>query len=177
MYGPVIQGELVRLRPPRPEDAPQIITWFEDIEVLRFLLVRHPPGIEEENEWVKKMAKDPDHIVWIVEFEGRSVGVTGIHAIDWRNGFATTGTAIGDKTAWGRGVGREVMQLRARYAFTQQPFRKLKSGYIDGNVGSAKAQAAAGYKEVGRYKADRFVDGEWRDHILTELHRSDWEAR
>jgi len=54
------------------------------------------------------------------------------------------------------------------------PLRKLKSSYFDGNVASGKAQAAAGYREVGRHHADRFVDGRWVDEILTEVMREDW---
>jgi RimJ/RimL family protein N-acetyltransferase len=68
-----------------------------------------------------------------------------------------------------------MMQLRTTYAFTQLPLRKLKSGYVEGNTASARAQAAAGYREVGRWHRDRFVDGEWRDHVLTEVLREDWE--
>jgi RimJ/RimL family protein N-acetyltransferase len=175
MYGPVIQGKLVRLRPPKPEDAALMITWFEDLEVTRFVLRRHPMSLEEEKEWVEKVARDPNHIQWVVEFQGQPVGTTGIVQIDWKNGFGMTGTIIGDKAAWGKGVAREVMQLRAAYAFTDLPLRKLKSGYIDGNVASARAQAAAGYREVGRWHQDQFVDGEWRDLVLTELMREDWE--
>lgn len=175
MYGPVIEGKLVRLRPPRADDAAVMITWFEDMEVTRFLMLRYPPGIDAEKEWLDKMARDPDQVVWIVECEGRAVGTTAIHAIDWKNGFGTTGTVIGDKSVWGKGLGRELMQLRARYAFTQLPLRKLKSAYLGGNDASARAQAAAGYREVGRYKADLFTDGSWRDHVITEVLRVDWE--
>ena len=174
MYGPVIEGKLVRLRPPRPEDAAEMISWFEDMEVTRFLLVRHPPSIEMEREWLDKMARDPDQVVWVVEREGRVVGTTAIHAIDWKNGFGTTGTVIGDKTVWGKGLGRELMRLRMQYAFTKLPLRKLKSAYLEGNHGSERAQAAAGYQEVGRHRADMFVDGKWRDHVLTEVLREDW---
>jgi RimJ/RimL family protein N-acetyltransferase len=81
MNGPVIEGKLVRLRPPRIEDAEVMMAWFEDLEVTRFLKA------------------------------------------------------------------------------TRQ----------------ARAQAAAGYREVGRWQRDRFVDGEWRDHVLTEVLREDWE--
>jgi ribosomal-protein-alanine N-acetyltransferase len=175
MYGPVIQGTLVRLRPPKPEDAPVIITWFEDMEVTRFLLRRHPLSIEMEKEWLDRMARSPDDVVWIVENQGDPVGITALHLIDWKNSSATTGTVIGDRSVWGKGLGRELMQLRARYAFMQLPLRKLKSGYIDGNDASAKAQAAAGYSEVGRYRADMYVDGRWRDHVMTEVLREDWE--
>ncbi len=175
MYGPVIQGKLVTLRPARPEDAETMIRWFEDSDVTRFLELRFPPGIEFEKGWIAKVATDPNEIYWVVEFQGRAVGGTGIHNIDWKHGIGHTGTAIGDKTVWGKGLGRELMQLRAEYAFTQTPLRKLRSMYIDGNEASGKAQAACGYQQVGRYREERFVDGRWRDMILTELMRDDWE--
>ena len=175
MYGPVIQGKLVRLRPPRSDDAPQVITWFEDMEVTRFLSRQTPPSVEVEKEWLDKMARDPDYLIWIVEHDGRAVGVTGIHEINWRDGYGTTGTIVGDKAVWGRGLGRELMQLRARYAFMQTPLRKLKSAYYEGNEASARAQAATGYRVVGKYRADRFMDGRWRDEIVTEVLREDWE--
>jgi RimJ/RimL family protein N-acetyltransferase len=175
MNGPVLEGELVRLRPPRVEDAEMMNSWFEDLEVTAYLFIRHPPGIDAEKEWLDARAKDPDSVNWAVEFEGRLVGGTGIHMIDWKSGWGTTGTVLGDKAVWGRGLGRELMQLRTDYAFTQLPLRKLKSSYIDGNEASARAQATAGYQVVGRHRKDRWVDGAWRDLILTEVLREDWE--
>jgi ribosomal-protein-alanine N-acetyltransferase len=174
MYGPLIQGKLVRLRPPIPEDAVVMITWFEDLETTRFLQLRNPPSIEMEKEWIESTAKDPNSVIWVVEANGHAVGTTGIREIDWKNSFGSTGTLIGDRSMWGKGIGGEVMQLRARYAFTQLPLRKLKSSYFDGNVASGLAQAAAGYREVGRHRADRYVDGQWVDEIITEVLRDDW---
>jgi RimJ/RimL family protein N-acetyltransferase len=175
MYGPVIEGKLLRLRPPRPDDASAMITWFEDLEVTRFVVRRHPMSLEQEKDWLEGIARDPDTLIWVIEVDGRAVGTTGIREIDWKNGFGSTGTIIGDKEMWGKGLGRELMQLRARYAFMQLPLRKLKSGYIEGNEASARAQAAAGYREIGRWRRDQFVDGEWRDMVITECLREDWE--
>jgi RimJ/RimL family protein N-acetyltransferase len=174
MYGPVVEGKLLRLRPPRMEDAAAMTTWFEDLEVTRFIKLRHPPSVDAEKEFLDRTARDPDSVFWAVEHDGRLVGGTSIVRIDWKHGFGTTGTVIGDKSAWGKGLARELMQLRARYAFTQLPLRKLKSGYLEGNVASARAQEAAGYREVGRWHLDRFIDGEWHDHVLTEVLREDW---
>ena len=174
MNGPVIRGKLCRLRPPRPDDAEVMATWFEDLETSRFLRLRNPPSVEMEKEWLEKGAKDPNSVVWVVEADGLVVGTTAIRDIDWKNGFGTTGTLIGDRSMWGKGIGRESMQLRARYAFTQLPLHKLKSSYFDGNVASGRAQAAAGYREIGRYRADRYVDGQWVDEVVTEMLREDW---
>src|SRR5258708_26369667 len=146
MDGRVIQGKLARLRPPNADGALAIGSWFDDLEATRFLGRRNPPSVETEKEWLEIIAKDPDSVVWVVEVDGRAVGRTGIRESDWKNGFGCTGTMIGDRSLWGRGIGREVMQLRARYAFVQLPLRKLKSSYFDGNMARGRAQAAAGYR-------------------------------
>jgi len=175
MFGPVIEGKLVTMRPPVADDAPVMLTWFEDMEVTRFMALHHPPSLEMEREFIDRMARSSDDVFWVLDLESRPVGASAIHAINWKNGYGTTGTTIGDKKLWGRGIGGESMQLRTRYAFTQLPLRKLKSGYYEGNEASAKAQAAAGYREVGRWHQEHFIDGRWVDHVLTEVLRADWE--
>jgi [ribosomal protein S5]-alanine N-acetyltransferase len=177
MYGPVIQGSNFRLRPLRPADAEVMIVWFEDLEVTARLGHRIVPSLASELEWVERCGNDPNLIHWGVEHEDRLVGTTGLIDISWANQHASTGTLIGDKTAWGKGIAGEMMRRRADYAFLEQPFRKLKSGYLEGNVASARAQAAAGYREVGRLHGEFFREGRWIDMILTELLREDWERR
>lgn len=151
-----------------------MITWFEDMEVTRFVALRHPPGIDYEKEWLDKVSRDPNNVIWVVEHDGHAVGVTGIHEINWKYGHGITGTLIGDKKVWGKGLARELMQLRARYAFTELPLRKLKSEYLDGNQASGRAQAAAGYQVIGRRREEAFVNGRWIDVIMTEVLREDW---
>ena len=150
-------------------------SWFDDLEVTRFVKLRNPPSADMEKEFLDRMARDSNAIFWAVEHEDNLVGVTSIVKIDWKLGHGTTGTVIGEKKAWGKGLARELMQMRATYAFTQLPLRSLRSGYLEGNEASRRAQRAAGYREVGRWTGERFVDGKWVDHVMTELRREDWE--
>jgi len=149
--------------------------WFADQEVTRKLSVKFPPSLEQERAWLTQAAEAAGTVFWIIEHEGRPVGTTGIDLIDWANQHGTTGIVIGDRSLWGRGIGGEVMRVRADYAFTQLPLRKLKSAFIEGNEASRRAQLAAGYREVGRLREELFRNGRWLDHVLTELLRSDWE--
>lgn len=176
MQGPVIRGEKVILRPFGEADAETFRSWLADLEVTRFILRRYPPTPDGEREWIQKVSSDPNEIVWGVEFEGRLVGISGVHGILWPEAHANTGTLIGDRTAWGQGVGRESMALRTRFCFTQTLLHKLNSSYLDGNVASARAQAAAGYREVGRRRDQYFREGRWFDEVLTEVLREDWLA-
>jgi RimJ/RimL family protein N-acetyltransferase len=174
MFGPVLRGQLVILRPPQLDEAEQITRWFADLEVTYGLRIRFPPSPEHEQNWLRERAEDPGCVIWGIEHEGVLVGSTGIHLIDWANGFGTTGTVIAEKSLWGRGLGSEVMRLRTEYAFAQLPLRKLKSEYIAGNDASWKAQRKCGYREVGRHRKEFFRNGEWRDAIATEVLREEW---
>ena len=57
-----------------------MITWFEDLEVTRFLNLTFPPSLEAEKEWLAKTGTDPNVIWWIIEHEGRAVGALGSSA-------------------------------------------------------------------------------------------------
>src|SRR5215472_6888935 len=109
MYGPIIQGSQFRLRPPRLEDAPTMAEWFADQEVTALLNMRMGMSVEAEEAWLRRAQESNDQISWVIEHDGRCVGTTGIMAIDWANQHGTTGTLIGDKTVWGRGIGGELM--------------------------------------------------------------------
>src|SRR5215831_197825 len=122
MLGPIIQGSQFRLRPPCQDDAPTMAAWFSDPVVTARLAVRMGVSLESELAWVRRAEESTNSIHWVIEHEGRPVGTTGIMAIDWANQHGTTGTCIGDRSVWGRGIGGEVMRVRADYAFTQHPF-------------------------------------------------------
>lgn len=176
MYGPRLEGSVAVMRPPHDDDVQISTSWMEDFEVTRLLGPNVLPStVDKQREWVEQMGTDQRHVFWFIEHEGRPVGETGIHEIDWRNGTGRTGTMIGDRSAWGRGIAGEVMRMRTEFAFRQLNLRKLRSGYYEGNEASARAQAACGYVVVGRHREEMFRDGRWHDLILTELMRSEWE--
>ncbi|MFZ0216545.1 MAG: GNAT family protein [Candidatus Dormiibacterota bacterium] len=177
MWGPRLEGRIVRLRPIAESEIPTLTVWFADPLVLRLLggpLVAVSPA--QEKEWWETSGSDWQSVHWGLEWQGRLVGETSITQIDWMSRKGMTGTAIGYRTAWRQGIATEAMRIRAEYAFRQLDLHKLDSGYFDTNVGSGEAQRRAGYREVGRLRDELFRDGRWYDLILTELLRGDWEA-
>ena len=174
MYGPQISGRTFVLRPPREAEAELITRWFEDQEVTARLKFRTVPSLEMEREFLRSMAVNPSAIFWGIEHEQRLVGTTGIVQIDWQDRRGKTGTLIGDKRAWGKGIAGEMMRLRADYAFKELGLNKLESSYIEDNVASGRAQAGAGYTVVGRLRQHVWREGRWLDLVVTELLREDW---
>ncbi len=177
MFGPILRGEKVTLRPPDDTDAARFIAWFADTEVTRYLANAFPLSLQGEEEAIKRMGEAKDTVWWVIEAEGKAIGATGIHRVDWINAHAITGTIIGDKSCWRKGYGSEAMALRTDYAFRQLNLHKLKSETFMENEPSKRALQKAGYRQVGVYREDFWRDGGWHDHWLAEVLRTDWEKQ
>ena len=175
MFGPLLKGERVTLRPADDSDPPRFIPWVADVEVTRYLGRRTGMALYQEVDFFKKVGESKNDVLWIIDFEGRTVGAIGIHGINWQNALGTTGILIGDKTAWRKGVASEAMELRTRYAFRELNLRKLITEVFVDNAPSRRALEKAGYRTVGVHKEHFFTGGKWHDVWIGEVLRSDWE--
>jgi RimJ/RimL family protein N-acetyltransferase len=175
MFGPVLRGDRVTLRPANDDDPPRFVPWFADLEVTRYLGRRMAVALYQEVEVLKKFGEAEDLVFWMIDAGGETIGATGIHAIDWLSAHATTGIVIGAKQHWGKGYATEAMRLRTRYAFSELNLHKLMTEVFVANEASRKALEKDGYRTVGIHRDHFFTRGGWQDIWLGEVLREDWE--
>jgi len=172
------EGEKVRLVPiDMDRHLENYLVWLNDPEVTQWLLIGDfPLSRMAEREWIERAERGSDREVHfaIETLDGLHIGTSGIHDISWRHGTAQTGTVIGAKEMWGKGLGTDAARVRARYAFEVMGLRLLTSSVIDGNERSLRMQQAAGYEVVGRIPGRFWKRGAFRDEILTCLTRERW---
>jgi RimJ/RimL family protein N-acetyltransferase len=174
MFGPVLKGEHVTLRPADDSDPPRFLPWVADMEVTRYLGRRAGAALYQEVDFFKKAGESKNSVMWIVEVDGEAVGAIGIHDIDWQNGHATTGILIGAKERWRQGIASEAMRLRTRYAFRELNLHKLVTEVFVDNVASRRALEKTGYRTIGISRDHFFTGGRWHDVWLGEVLREDW---
>jgi RimJ/RimL family protein N-acetyltransferase len=179
MLGPVIEGERIRLEPPRAEFLPIYARWFADMEVTRYLLHRFPFTRKAEEEWLEETGKDPHKVIWAIVLKDghKLIGGTGLEKIDWRNRRAESGTMIGERDEWGKGYATEAMRLRTRYAFRELNLEKIVTHVVGPNDASRRALERVGYRQCGVYHRHFFIDGAWHDAWLAEILSQDWHAQ
>lgn len=175
MFGPVIVGERITLAPMTIEMMPHYVEWFADTEVTRYMGISNCPTLDMEKEWFERTAKSDTDILWAILVEGRHIGSTGIHQINWKNQRAITGNVIGDKSEWGKGYGSEAVRLRTAYAFTEIPLEKLETEAFTDNVGSRRCLEKAGYRQYGVARRHVWRGGQWHDMWLADILRVEWE--
>jgi [ribosomal protein S5]-alanine N-acetyltransferase len=69
----------------------------------------------------------------------------------------------------GQGLMREALQTSVRYMFDEQKLHRIGANYRPENIRSGRLLQRLGFRIEGFSKRYLFIDGDWRDHILTSL--------
>jgi [ribosomal protein S5]-alanine N-acetyltransferase len=160
----------VQLRLLSPDSvSPNYLQWLADPDVNRFLENRwRCPTLTDVTAFVTSMNDSPTDFLFGIFLDDKHIGNIKIGGIHWVHRYGDVGLLIGDRTCWGKGYATQAIQLASNYAWQQLNLRKLTAGIYANNVGSSKAFAKAGYREVGRLHQHRLSDGQWVDEILVE---------
>lgn len=81
-----------------------------------------------------------------------------------------------DREYEGRGLMSEALRAANHYMFEQQKLHRIGANYRPENVRSGRLLAKLGFRIEGYAKDYLFIDGAWRDHILTSLTNGGFEA-
>lgn len=170
-------GDRVRLTPLDERHFENCYQWINDPEISEWLKGGDEPmAMLAEREWFDSVCKGSErNIMFAIEtLDGEHIGNTGIHGINRKHGFATTGSLIGNKSFQNQGIGTEAAKLRAWYCFHVLGLRLVMSGYFGGNDRSARMQEKAGYIVRGVVPGQYWKRGAYRDHVETVLTRERW---
>ena len=165
------QGEKVRLRPLRIEDAEQSFVSSLDSPSRQFLQlgVELPTSVELQRTTLDKYVgcKDVDGvIVFAIEnLAGDHVGGISLHSRDEKNGLFSFGIVI-DRRHRGQGYAEDAVRILLRYGFWERRYQKCNSACSHTNKASIRLHKKPGFLEEGRQRRQVFFKGEYHDDVL-----------
>ena len=151
--------------------------WFNDGDVTRFTSMGYYPNTPESQQkyYDRLVGSTTDVVLAIVDSAThKHVGNVGLHQIDPVHRTAYLGIVLGEKAAWGRGIGARSWRAITDYGFTVLNLHKICAKIADGNEASLKCALKAGYTVEGRQRAQMYKNGEYRDLVYVGLLRDDW---
>ena len=127
------------------------------------------------SEWIDYHRKCANEIVWVIAEADtdRCVGHVGLYKIDQRVGSAEFGIMLGDRTVWGKGLGRACTEFAVDYAFTQLNLNRVELSVLATNERAAKLYRSLGFVDEGRLRQAQFKAGQYVDVLLMGLLRSE----
>jgi RimJ/RimL family protein N-acetyltransferase len=172
-----IAGHLVALRRPAAGDLPSVVRWYRDPEVARLTRyqTRQMTQAEVERFFDVRMLA-PDALAYsIVELaSGRLVGFTTFSALDGDNGSVMFHITIGERDAWGRGLGTEATQLMLQHAFERLGLHRVGLAVFSYNTRAIRAYEKAGFRVEGRLREAIQRQGEFFDEVQMGILAGEW---
>lgn len=143
------------LRPMRLEDIVRVLEWRNLPEVGRYMYSDHHISEVEHARWFGSAMESSSRRYWIIELDGRPVGLANLYDISELHGRAYWAFYLADPSIRGRGVGSFVERSILRYAFKELGLNKLCCEVLGSNQQVIKMHERFGFR----------VDGTLRRHI------------
>jgi RimJ/RimL family protein N-acetyltransferase len=110
----------------------------------------------------------------VVSAENRHIGSVGLMKINHREQNAELGIVIGDKTQWGRGYGREAIELLLPYGFFTLNLHRIFLRVDATHAAAMRCYTRCGFVEEGRLRDAIFHQGRFEDQLLMSVLRPEY---
>lgn len=162
-------------------DIDEIVPWFQDIEFLSTYDYVPPIPLSEDEvvNTLKEYDKNNESEIFIIKTleDDKVIGLTGFLDIIWENGSTNLFIGIGDKSKWGKGYGRESMELLLDHGFKNLDFHRIGLNVIEGNSRAINLYKSLGFKKEGEVR-EFLVRNEKRVNLeFYGLLKQEWDNR
>ncbi|RYU84309.1 GNAT family N-acetyltransferase [Hymenobacter persicinus] len=169
---------MVKLAPLQPEHAAHFYAWLRDPEVIEYSLsvFQRLKTTEQIDEWFAATLVQPNTlnlgIYWAET--NKLIGYAGLTGISTANQSAEYFIFIGEKAAWGQGVGTAVTQQIVDLGFTRHQLNRIMLTVSELNPGGVKAYTKAGFILEGRLRQAACRRGVFHDKLVMSVLKAEW---
>lgn len=165
-------------------DLDEIMKHWNNMELRNLLgsADRGPAGRSDEENWIRNTWKERQErkaFTFAIETVANSklIGGTGLFSISRTNRSAMTGISIYSPECWGKGFGQESMNILLSFAFQNLNLNRVELETFDFNKRAQKCYSKVGFRETGRRRKARFIDGKYHDSIIMDILEEEWATK
>ena len=169
-YFKKLLGDRIYLSPRSLEDVEKYTEWINDFEITDYIgRSGNIMSIEGERKYLQENA-NPEATFSIVTIDGdKLIGTISLEKIDYMNRTATLGIFIGEKEYLSKGYGTEAIRLLLDYGFNYMNLHSIELDLMSFNERALKCYKKCGFKETGRIRENRFINGRYYDTIVMNI--------
>ncbi len=163
-------GERIYLSPRNNEEIEKFTEWLNDFETTdytgRSAIITTLEG--EKKYFEENMDKNYNFFIVTLDND-KLIGTVGLEKYDGINRTATLGIFIGDKEYRSQGYGTEAIRLILDYGFNYLNLNNIKLDLMSFNERALKCYQKCGFKEYGRRRKCKFINGKYYDTIEMDI--------
>ena len=169
-YFKKLVGERIYLSPRNVEDVGIFTEWMNDFYVTDYIGRSHQTvTLQDEKEYLEKTDNNKNVFAIIDPEKDEIIGNIGLHEIDKINRTATLGIFIGNRNYWSKGYGTEAIQLILDFGFNYLNLNNIDLALMEFNQRALNCYEKCGFKEIGRRRKNKFINGKYYDSILMDI--------
>jgi RimJ/RimL family protein N-acetyltransferase len=177
-YFKKIAGERIYLSPVNNDDYEIYTKWLNDIEVAENLgSYSMLLTIDAEKKWLEEFASKNHNYAIVLQDNDKLIGNIGFMDIDNISRTATVGLFIGEKENWNGGYGTEALNLLLDYSFKTLNLQNVMLTVHSNNERGIACYKKVGFKEMGRRRKAKFLDGQYIDVVYMDILESDFYTK
>ena len=149
--------------------------WRMSSDVTRFMFTDPDITIEGQNKWYEGILADHSRMDWVINVDGRDMGVVNLYDIDPTNRRCFWAYYLGEAEARGRRIGTSVELNLLDYVFRRLHLHKLCGDVFEWNDFVVKTHQKYGSRIEGRFREHIWKSGEYHNVIRVGILAQEWE--
>jgi UDP-4-amino-4,6-dideoxy-N-acetyl-beta-L-altrosamine N-acetyltransferase len=165
---------MIVLRDLRAGDQEVVLEWRNQPEVRRWMYSDHEIQPLEHAHWFSSVLVHPAKKYWVINWEGRDVGIANLDQIDHKHRRCTWAFYLADASTRGQGIGKVVEFLVLRYVFEVLDFDRLWCEVLSTNEAVVRLHESFGFRREGLLRNHVVKDGGPADVVILALLKREW---
>lgn len=153
----------------------QVRQWRNLPAVKQYMLTERQISAEDQKKWFEKIKNDLTKKYWVVNVDGKDIGVVNLDNIDLENQRCTWGVYIGEESERGKGVGQQVELHVMRYVFETLRLNKFWGQTLESNERMLAIHRKCGYTVEGTLREHIYKDQNFHNVVVVSILRKEWE--
>ena len=169
---------MVKLAPLQPAHVAHFYTWLRDPEVIAYSLsvFQSLKTTEQIDQWFAATLQQANTLNLGIYWEETNalIGYAGLSGISATNQSGEYFIFIGEKAAWGQGVGTAVTKQIIHLGFTRHRLNRIMLTVSELNTAGLRAYTKAGFLLEGRLRQAACRQGVFHDKLVMAVLKAEW---
>ena len=163
----------ISFKPLQPSDSDDLYSWRNSPDVARYMYNNGAIDRSSHDAWFAAALADQRRKYWIIELDGKGIGLINLNDIDLKNRKAEWAFYVGDAGHRGKGVGSECESFILDYAFNVLGLNKLTCAVLEFNEGVCRLHERHGFVREGILRQHICRDDGFHNVVVYGMLNSD----
>lgn len=175
-YFKKLVGDRIYLSPRNSEDIEIFTKWLNDFQVTDYTgRSSQILTLDGEKQYLEQPNSEGVYFAIVTLDNDEMIGTVSLEKIDHLNRTATLGIFIGEAEYRNKGYGTEAINLILDYGFNYLNMYSIELRVLEFNDRAAACYKKCGFKEMGRRRKEKFINGKYYDTIYMDILKEEFD--